>query len=192
MKVLQWEWRAWEETWKNNIWCLHVCYANEVINSCGLKTRVSIQCCISEPSQEAVRTAHCSRLPRSSAFEVRRLNRCEEHLVSSHFYAHGDFILTSKEASCVYKGENSLLWCLYLSTSIRIFFLLMKMAEFTLKTVCDETWCQVVVAIIIIYIINNNICIYSINIYLFIIIRTYLYNIFICNINIFNIYLHEN
>lgn len=175
MKVLQWEWRGCEEAWKNNIRCVHVFYANEVIDCCCLKTRVSLQCCISEPSQEAVRTAHCSRLPRSSAFEVRRLNRCEEHLVSSHFYAHGDFILTSKEASCVYKGENSLFWCPYLSTSIRIFFLLMKVAEFTLKTltVCDETWCQVVVTIIIIYIINNNICIYSINIYLFIIIRTY-------------------
>lgn len=126
MKVLQWEWRGCEEAWKNNIRCVHVFYANEVIDCCCLKTRVFLQCCISEPSQEAVRTAHCSRLPRSSAFEVRRLNRCEEHLVSSHFYAHGDFILTSKEASCVYKGENSLFWCPYLSTSIRIFFLLMK------------------------------------------------------------------
>lgn len=48
---------------------------------------------------------HTSRLPRSSAFEVRKPNRCEEHLVCPHFYAHGELILISKEGSCVCEGE---------------------------------------------------------------------------------------
>lgn len=132
-----------EEARKKNIPCIYVFYANQVIDSWGLKTRASIWCCISEPSQEAVRTACCSRLPQSSAFEVRKPNRCEEHLVSPHFYAHGDFIFISKEVSCVWKGESNLCWGPYLSNSIRIsFFLLMKMTEFTLNalTACDETF----------------------------------------------------
>lgn len=73
----------------------------------------------------------CGRLPQSSAFEVRKPNRCEERLVSSHFYVREDFLVISKEVSCVWKGENNLLWGPYLSNSIRIFFLLMKMTEFT-------------------------------------------------------------
>lgn len=94
-----------EDAWKENIECIHVLYSNQVIQSCCVQTRDSIWCCISEPSQEAVRTTHCSRLPRSSAFEVRKPSRCEEHLVCPHFYAHGELILISKEGSCVCEGE---------------------------------------------------------------------------------------
>ena len=59
-----------EEARKKNIRCIHVFYANQVIDSCCLKTRASIWCCISEPSQEAVKTACCSRLPQSSALKL--------------------------------------------------------------------------------------------------------------------------
>ena len=41
----------------------------------------------------------CGRLPQSSAFEVRKPNRCEERLVSSHFYVREDFLVISKEVS---------------------------------------------------------------------------------------------
>lgn len=124
--------------------------ANQVTDSCCLKTRASIWCSISEPSQEAVRIVRCSRLPQSFAFAVRKPNWCEERLVSSHFYVRGDFLVISKEVSCVQKGENNILWGPYLSNSIRIFFLLMKMTEFTwiVLTACDETMSEVIAIII--------------------------------------------
>ena len=147
--MLQWEWRV-RRNLEEEFWFIYVFYANQVTDRCCLKTRASIWCSISEPSHEAVRTVYCNRLPQSSAFAVRKPNRCEERLVSSHFYVCGDFLIISKEVSCVWKGENNLLWGPYLSNSIRIFFLLMKMTEFTwiVLTACDEKMSEVIAIII--------------------------------------------